>query len=85
MLKMSTQLPLPPTIPDNQELADYLTALKQYCEELARKAQNLQMEIRTAAPGVDDLDEGGFVRATVGGLNYIYTKKGGTVLRWQIT
>lgn len=71
-------------VTDPDRLLMLLTAFKEFCEELARKAQTIQEEIRTSAPTVNDLTEGEQVRATVGGSHYIYTKKGGIIYRWAL-
>ena len=86
MIKLS-QL-IPEMIPDGsnaQAMTDFLVAIKQCVDELARKALSSQQETRTTAPGINDLEEGEQVRATVGGLNYIYTKMNGVILRTQIS
>ena len=87
MIKTSISLPIITLgdITDPDRLLMLLTAFKEYCEELARKGQTIQDEVRTTAPTTDDLTEGEQVRATVGGNHYIYTKKDGTIYRWQIT
>ena len=83
-------IPLSQQIPEvwdiqDEKLRDIVIQLKLCIEEIARKGQATQSEVRTSAPSASEIDENEFVRATVGGLNYIYTKKEGTVLRWQIT
>ena len=85
MIKPDIILPVDVSVENPLELHDFLMTLKQYVEDIARKAQQTQMEIRTAAPSTNDIDENEFVRATVGGLHYVYTKKGGTIYRWQLT
>ena len=86
-IKLSQQPPDPNTVnwSDPDSVKNYLIQVGLCIDELSRKAQSLQMEERTSAPDTNSIEEGEFVRATVGGLNYIYTKKGGTILRWQIT
>ena len=70
---------------DPESMRQWMVAVKQCIEEITRKAQSLQLEVRVAAPAVTELTEGESVRATVGGLNYIYTKMNGTILRTQIS
>ena len=84
-IKPSTQIPFDVNVDNKMELHAFLIALKQYTEEIARKASSSQIEVRNDAPSANDLEEGEQVRATVGGLNYIYTKKDGVILRWQIS
>lgn len=78
MLKLDTQLPIVPDI-ENQELKDYLIAVKQYCEEIARKASSQQVEVRSTIPGIDDLQEGESVRYVSGATVRTYTKINGVV------
>ena len=66
-------------------MRNWMIAVKQCIDELARKAVSSQQEVRATAPGVNDIEEGEQVRATVGGLNYIYTKMNGVILRTQIS
>lgn len=85
-MKLSNAIPeYIPSVDNQQAITEYLTQVKLVVEEIASKAISLQSEIRTSAPGVNDIEEGEFVRATVGGLSYIYTKKGGQILRFQLT
>jgi len=82
-IKLSQEIP--EIIPDGsnpQAMTSFLVAIKQSMDEIARKAQSLQMEVRTTVPGVNDLEEGEFVRAEVGGLLYTYTKING-VIHWM--
>lgn len=77
MIKTSQQLG--EDIPDGkdpQALRDYIIQLKLTIEELSRKAQPMQIELRTSVPGVNDLDEGEIVRHT---NNNIYTKLNGVI------
>lgn len=85
MIKLSQEIPevFDPT--NLETMRQWMVSVKQSLDELARKAQSLQIEVRTTAPSTNDIEEGEFVRATVGGLNYIYTKKDGVILRFQIT
>ena len=84
-ISISQEIPeiFDPTNPESMRL--WMVAVKQCIEEITRKAQSLQLEVRVAAPGVTELTEGEFVRATVGGLSYIYTKKDGAILRFQLS
>lgn len=85
MIKLANSIPELTDPSDPSQLQNFCTAVKLAIDELAQKASSSQMEIRTTAPTTNDIEEGEMVRATVGGLNYIYTKKDGTILRWQIT
>jgi len=71
MIKMSVEIPEIWDVSNPDSVRQWMVAVKQYCEELARKAQSLQMELRSGAPTIDDVEEGEFVRAT---NNNIYTK-----------
>ena len=84
-IKLDLDIPVDVDVTSPQQLHDFLITMKQVIEDIANKAQQMQFEIRTTAPSTDDLDEGSFVRAAVGGNNWIYTKKDGVILRWQIT
>ena len=84
-VKMGQEIPEVFDISNPDSMRQWMIAVKQCIDELSRKAVSSQMEERTTAPGVNDIEEGEQIRATVGGLNYIYTKKGGVILRWQIT
>jgi len=85
MIKLSQNLPevFDPSNPDS--MRQWMVAVKQCVEELARKSQSLQMEERTTAPSANDIEEGEFVRATIAGTDYIYTKQGGTIRYWALT
>ena len=78
MIKLS-QLPPDPNIIDwsnPQSIKDWIIQAHLCIDELSRKAQSLQVELRSGAPIADDIEEGEFVRAT---NNNIYTKISGTV------
>jgi len=75
MIKLSNAIP--EIVPDGsnpQAMMEFLTQAKLCIEELASKAQPLQMEERTTAPTADDIQEKEHVYATIAGLRYIYTK-----------
>ena len=82
---LDRNIPINVDVNNPQALHDFLINMKLVIEEIASKTQKTQTEIRTSAPSTDDLTENEFVRATVGGNHYIYTMKGGTIFRWQIT
>ena len=84
-INLSQEIPevFDPTNPEN--MRQWMVAVKQCVEEITRKGQSLQDTIRTTAPSTADISEGEFVRATVGGLNYVYTKYNGAILRFQLT
>ena len=79
MIKTSINIPIDLNVENTQELHDFLIAIKQYVEDLARKAKSMQMEVRTAAPGVNDLTEGEDVRYNTGGVRRTYTLIDGEV------
>ncbi len=87
MIKTSIEIPVfsKEDLQDADKLFSILTTFKQYCEELARLAQSIQMEVRTTVPSASEMEEGEQVRVTSGGNNYIYTKKDGVVRYWQLT
>ncbi len=83
MIKLGNEIPA--YVPDGSnpaELQTYLTQMKLVVEELARKAQSLQMEERTTAPAVDDLEMLELVHVLAGGLRYIYTKETDGTIHW---
>lgn len=84
MIKMSTSIP-DVINTDEQSLRDILTAMKLYCEELARKAQSSQEEIRNGVPAVTDVEEGEFVRYINGATIRIYTKQDGVIRYFALT
>ena len=73
---MSVEIPEVFSVEDPEQLRQFCVAVKMFCDELARKAQSLQLELRSDAPIAGDIDEGELVRAT---NNNIYTKIGGLV------
>lgn len=78
MIKMSSSIPdIINADPNN--LIEILTAIKLYCEELSRKAQSSQEEIRSTVPGVTEVEEGEFVPYINGADIRIYTKTNGVV------
>lgn len=85
MIKMSSEISEVVDVSNPESMRQWMIAVKQCVDELARKALSSQQETRTTAPSVNDLEEGEQVRATVGGLNYIYTKMNGVILRTQIS
>ena len=85
MIKMSSEISEVVDVNNPESMRQWMIAVKQCIDELARKALSSQQETRTTAPGISDLEEGEQVRATVGGLNYIYTKMNGVILRTQIS
>lgn len=85
MIKMSSEISEVVDVLNPESMRQWMIAVKQCIEELARKAMSSQQEVRTTAPQISELEEGEQVRATVGGLNYIYTKMNGVILRTQIS
>ena len=85
MIKSSIEIPFDVDVKNPEQLHDFLVTMKQYVEELSTKAQVMQEEVRTTAPTADEIEEGEFVRVTVGANHHIYTKKGGVVKNWQLS
>lgn len=85
MIKMSQEIQEVVDTSNPDAIRQWMIAVKQCIDELSRKALSSQQEIRASAPSASELEENEVVRATVGGLNYIYIKMNGTVLRTQIT
>lgn len=66
-------------------MQNYLTQVKLCVEELARKAQDRQMEIRSTEPSTADIEEGGFVAYVSDATIRIYTKQNGSIRYWNLT
>lgn len=74
MIKMSSELSEVVDVNNPESMRQWMIAVKQCIDELARKAQSLQMEERTIVPTANDLEVQEFVPALIAGLRYIYTK-----------
>jgi len=87
MIKPSTEIPIisKDDISNPEKLEHLLNTIKMYCEELARKSQSMQEEIRTTAPRVNEIEEGEYVRVTIGANHHIYTKKNGVIKNWLLS
>lgn len=80
MIKLVNSIPdVVPEITDHEMMNLFLTQVKLAVEELSQKAQSRQMEIRSTAPGVNDIEEGEFVSYVNGANYYIYTKQNGVI------
>lgn len=77
MIKLSQEIPEIFDVSNPDALRQWMIAVKQCIDELARKAQSLQEELRTSAPNTNDLTEAEMVRRS--DLYYIYTKINGTL------
>lgn len=84
MIKMSNAIPEVINT-DEQSLKDTLTAIKLYCEELARKSQSKQEEIRSTVPAITDMEEGELVPYINGATIRIYTKQNGIIRYFTLT
>ena len=85
MIKTSVEIPLitADDIQDPEKLEILMNTIKQYCEELARKAKSYQMTERDGAPSTDDIEEGEDVGD--GTNNKEYTKIVGSVYSKALT
>ena len=80
MIKLS-QL-IPEMIPDGsnaQAMTDFLVAIKQCVDELARKAKSIQEATRYSIPVANDLEEKEDVDYVAGATIRRYTKIDGTI------
>lgn len=84
-VKMSQEIPEIFDISNQESLRQWMIAVKQCIEELARKAQDRQMEIRSTVPTTNDIEEGTFVAYVNGATIRIYTKQSGTINYWTLS
>ena len=86
-ITLSQLPPDPNTIDWNnpQGIKDWVIQAHLCIEELARKAQDRQMEIRSSVPTTNDVEEGGFVAYVNGATIRIYTKQNGTIQYWTLS
>jgi len=79
MIKIGVSIPEVFDTADPLQLQEFCTAVKLYCEELARKAKSVQDETRSTVPTANDLEEKEDVDY-VSGASYIrYTKVSGNI------
>lgn len=84
-IKMNVEIPEVFDVEDKEMLRQFCVAVKMFCDELARKAQSQQMEVRSSVPGTNDLEEGEFVRYVNGATIRIYTKQNGNIQYWNLS
>lgn len=79
MLRLNNTIPFDVDVSNPDSLKEFLIALKLYCEEIADKAKQMQLEIRTTAPSTNDCEEGEDIRYDAGGVRRTYTKISGSI------
>ena len=82
MIKLSQTIPDTPPPTDDPKMTEYLVAIKQCVDELARKAKSIQTEVRTTAvPSVvtDFETEGEEVRTDIAGVRRAYQLLNGSI------
>ena len=85
MISVSQQIPAIFDIKDEVSLRNFLIAVKLSVEEIVRKGQERQDEIRSSVPIAADIPEGKFVPYLSGAAYRIYTKQNGVVKYISLT
>lgn len=78
-IKTSISIPDVFDTTDPLQLQNFCTAVKIFCDELARKAKSQQLEVRSDTPDSNSVEEGEDVRMVSGATIRTYTKISGVV------